>query len=309
MSLFDVVIVKPVFNLLMAIYSIIPDFGVSIIIFTVIVRFLLWPLVKKQLHQSKAMRKIQPELKKINEKYKNNKQAQSMAMLDLYKKHNIGPFRSMLVLIIQLPILIGVYRVVQIFAMHRDELGKYTYGFMENIPTVSNLIKNPDHFNQNFLGIIDLTKHAISQEGVVVGLLLIAFFAAFLQYYISKQTSPNTESKKRIRDILAEAENGKEPDQAELNAIVMRKMMKFMPAFLFFVIISLPGALALYMMISNLVAFIQNKIILGEDQEELSEIAQAGKSQKSNKSNKTKQAKKRVSEAKEAKITRIKAKD
>ena len=309
MSLFDVVIVKPVFNLLMAIYSIIPDFGVSIIIFTVIVRFLLWPLVKKQLHQSKAMRKIQPELKKINEKYKNNKQAQSMAMLDLYKKHNIGPFRSMLVLIIQLPILIGVYRVVQIFAMHRDELGKYTYGFMENIPTVSNLIKNPDHFNQNFLGIIDLTKHAISQEGVVVGLLLIAFFAAFLQYYISKQTSPNAESKKRIRDILAEAENGKEPDQAELNAIVMRKMMKFMPAFLFFVMISLPGALALYMMISNLVAFIQNKIILGEDQEELSEIAQAGKSQKSNKSNKTKQAKKRVSEAKEAKITRIKAKD
>ena len=309
MSLFDVVIVKPVFNLLMAIYSIIPDFGVSIIIFTVIVRFLLWPLVKKQLHQSKAMRKIQPELKKINEKYKNNKQAQSMAMLDLYKKHNIGPFRSMLVLIIQLPILIGVYRVVQIFAMHRDELGKYTYGFMENIPTVSNLIKNPDHFNQNFLGIIDLTKHAISQEGVVVGLLLIAFFAAFLQYYISKQTSPNAESKKRIRDILAEAEKGKEPDQAELNAIVMRKMMKFMPAFLFFVMISLPGALALYMMISNLVAFIQNKIILGEDQEELSEIAQAGKSQKSNKSNKTKQAKKRVSEAKEAKITRIKAKD
>ena len=309
MSLFDVVIVKPVFNLLMAIYSIIPDFGVSIIIFTVIVRFLLWPLVKKQLHQSKAMRKIQPELKKINEKYKNNKQAQSVAMLDLYKKHNIGPFRSMLVLIIQLPILIGVYRVVQIFAMHRDELGKYTYGFMENIPTVSNLIKNPDHFNQNFLGIIDLTKHAISQEGVVVGLLLIAFFAAFLQYYISKQTSPNAESKKRIRDVLAEAEKGKEPDQAELNAIVMRKMMKFMPAFLFFVMISLPGALALYMMISNLVAFVQNKIILGEDQEELSKIAQAGKSQKSNKSNKTKQAKKRASEAKEAKVTRIKAKD
>ena len=306
MSLFDVVIVKPVFNLLMAIYSVIPDFGVSIIIFTVIVRFLLWPLVKKQLHQSKAMRKIQPELKKINEKYKNNKQAQSVAMLDLYKKHNIGPFRSMLVLIIQLPILIGVYRVVQIFAMHRDELGKYTYGFMENIPTVSNLIKNPDHFNQNFLGIIDLTKHAISQEGVVVGLLLIAFFAAFLQYYISKQTSPNAESKKRIRDVLAEAENGKEPDQAELNAIVMRKMMKFMPAFLFFVMISLPGALALYMMISNLVAFIQNKIILGEDQEELSEIAQAGKPKKGSK---TKQAKKRVSEAKEAKITRIKAKD
>ena len=50
MSFFDTVIVQPIFNLLMLIYSLIPDFGISIIIFTILVRLLLWPLVKKQLH-------------------------------------------------------------------------------------------------------------------------------------------------------------------------------------------------------------------------------------------------------------------
>ena len=304
MNLFDVIIVQPILNLLMAIYSIVPggDFGISIIIFTVIIRFLLWPLVKKQLHQTKAMRKMQPELKKIQAKYKNNKQAQGLAMMELYKKHNISPFGSIGVLLIQLPILIGIYRVVQIFAMHRDELGKFTYGFMDNIPAVKELLASPDNFNQNFLGFIDLTQHAVSENGVVIGLLVLALLAALLQFFLSKQMSPNTDSNKRLRDVLAEAGQGKEADQAEVNAIVMRKMMKFMPVMLFFIMISLPGALALYMATGNAVAYLQNKLILGKDKEEMEQIA---------KENITKQpsAKKRASEATEAKITRITAKD
>ena len=304
MNLFDVIIVQPILNLLMAIYSIVPggDFGVSIIIFTVIIRFLLWPLVKKQLHQTKAMRKMQPELKKIQAKYKNDKQAQGLAMMELYKKHNISPFGSIGVLLIQLPILIGIYRVVQIFAMHRDELGKFTYGFMENIPAVKELLASPDNFNQNFLGFIDLTQHAVSENGVVIGLLVLALLAALLQFLLSKQMSPNTDSNKRLRDVLAEAGQGKEADQAEVNAIVMRKMMKFMPVMLFFIMISLPGALALYMAAGNAVAYLQNKFILGKDREEMEQIA---------KENITKHpsAKKRASEATEAKITRITTKD
>ena len=304
MNLFDVIIVQPILNLLMAIYSIVPggDFGISIIIFTVIIRFLLWPLVKKQLHQTKAMRKMQPELKKIQAKYKNDKQAQGLAMMELYKKHNISPFGSIGVLLIQLPILIGIYRVVQIFAMHRDELGKFTYGFMENIPAVKELLASPDNFNQNFLGFIDLTQHAVSENGIVIGLLVLALLAALLQFFLSKQMSPNTDSNKRLRDVLAEAGQGKEADQAEVNAIVMRKMMKFMPVMLFFIMISLPGALALYMATGNAVAYLQNKLILGKDKEEMEQIA---------KENITKQpsAKKRASEATEAKITRITAKD
>ena len=304
MSLFDVVIVQPIFNLLMGIYSLIPDFGVSIVIFTIIVRFALWPLAKKQLHQAKAMRKMQPELKKLQAKYKNNKQAQSMAMLDLYKKYNIGPFRSIAVLLIQLPILIGVYRVVQIFVMHREELGKFTYDIMEQLPTVGNLVQHPDQFNQNFLGIMDLTKHAVSSQGVAIGLLMFAALAAVLQYLLSKQTAPQSDSGKRLRDVLAEAEQGKEADQAEVNAIVMRKMMKFMPIFLFFIMINLPGALALYMTTSNAVAYVQNKMIVRQDGDELEKIA-SEKQQK----NAKKSPKQRAANAKEANVTRIKAKD
>ncbi len=288
----------------MAIYAIIPggDFGISLVIFTVIIRFILWPLAKKQLHQAKAMRKMQPELKKLKDKYKNNPQAQGLAMMDLYKKHNISPFGSIGVLLIQLPILIAIYRVVQIFAMHREDLAKYTYGFMENIGSVKELVNDPSHFNQNFLGIIDLTQHAVSNNGIVWGLVILAALAAVMQYLLSKQTSPSTESNKKLRDILSEASQGKESDQAEVNAIVMGKMIKFMPIMMFFIMISLPGALGLYMATSNIVAYFQNASILKQDEQELEQIASAKSPQK-------KTAKQRANNATEAKITRIKAKD
>ena len=305
MNLFDVVIVQPILNLLMAIYAIVPggDFGVSVVIFTIVLRFALWPLAKKQLHQAKAMRKMQPELKKIKEKYKNNSQAQGLAMMDLYKKHNISPFGSIGILLIQLPILIAIYRVVQIFALYREDLAKYTYGFMENIPVVKELITDPTHFNQNFLGFIDLTQHGISSDGVVIGLVILSLLAAVMQYLLSKQMSPSTDNGKRLRDILAEAGQGKEADQAELNAIVMRKMTKVMPIFLFFVMVSLPGALALYMATGNIVAYFQNASILKKDEEEMealsSETTKEGK----------KSAKERAKKATEAKIMKITAKD
>ena len=305
MNLFDVVIVQPILNFLMAIYAIVPggDFGVSVVIFTIVLRFALWPLAKKQLHQAKAMRKMQPELKKIKEKYKNNSQAQGLAMMDLYKKHNISPFGSIGILLIQLPILIAIYRVVQIFALYREDLAKYTYGFMENIPVVKELIADPTHFNQNFLGFIDLTQHGISSDGVVIGLVILSLLAAVMQYLLSKQMSPSTDNGKRLRDILAEAGQGKEADQAELNAIVMRKMTKVMPVFLFFVMVSLPGALALYMATGNIVAYFQNASILKKDEQEMEALsAETTKEGK-------KSAKERAKKATEAKITKITAKD
>lgn len=304
MNLFDVVIVQPILNLLMVIYAVIPgsDFGISVVLFTIIIRFLLWPLVKKQLHQAKAMRKMQPELVKIREKYKKNSQAQGLAMMELYKQHNISPFGSIGVLLIQLPILIAMYRVVQIFVMYRSDLSKYTYGFMENLPAVKHLIDNPDNFNHYFLGLVDLTQHAVSQSGVVIGLMILALIAAVLQYFTSKQMSPNSDNGKRLRDVLAEASQGQEANQAEVNAIVMRKMTKFMPVMMFFVMIYLPGALVLYMVTSNAVAFIQNKIILGKDEQEMEQIAKDGSSKKPT-------AKQRAAKATEARVTKIKAKE
>ena len=303
MSFFDVVIVQPIFNLLMLIYSLIPDFGISIIIFTILVRLLLWPLVKKQLHHTKAMRKMQPELAKINKQYAKNPQMRNLAMMELYKKHNISVFGPIGILLIQFPILIAMYRVVQIFASNRADLGKYVYGAVKNLPVANNLVNNPDQFNQNFLGIFDLTQHAISKSGVVIGLLVLAVLAAVLQYLTAKQLSPNSDSKRRLRDILSEAGSGKEADQSEVNAVVSRKMMKFMPVMVFLIIIYLPGALAMYMTTANAVGYLQNLIILRKDSSEMEDIA----NEKQSKPSKTK-AKKRADQAAEARVTRIKAK-
>ena len=303
MSFFDVVIVQPIFNLLMLIYSLIPDFGVSIIIFTILVRLLLWPLVKKQLHHTKAMRKMQPELAKINKQYAKNPQMRNLAMMELYKKHNISVFGPIGILLIQFPILIAMYRVVQIFASNRADLGKYVYGAVKNLPVANNLVNNPDQFNQNFLGIFDLTQHAISKNSVVIGLLVLAVLAAVLQYLTAKQLSPNSDSKRRLRDILSEAGSGKEADQSEVNAVVSRKMMKFMPVMVFLIIIYLPGALAMYMTTANAVGYLQNLIILRKDSSEMEDIA----NEKQSKPSKAK-AKKRADNAAEARVTRIKAK-
>ena len=306
MSFFDEFIVRPIFNLLMAIYSLIPDFGVSIIIFTILVRLLLWQLIKKQLHQAKAMRKMQPELAKIKKQYAKNPQMRNLAMMELYKKHNVSMFGSLGIMIIQLPILIAMYRVVQIFVSNRSDLGKYVYDFVKNLPVANNLVNNPDQFNQNFLGIIDLTQHAISKNGVIIGLLVLAGVAAYLQYLTSKQLSPQSDNTRKLRDVLAEAGDGKEADQSEVNAIMTRKMMKFMPVMMFFVIVYLPAALALYLATASAVGYLQNFIILRQDSLEMQAIAsEKTTTRKSSASVKTK---KRAKQAAEARITQIKAK-
>ncbi|PKL31201.1 hypothetical protein CVV43_03550 [Candidatus Saccharibacteria bacterium HGW-Saccharibacteria-1] len=309
MNIFDIVIVQPIFNMLLFIYSLIPggDFGIAVIIFTILVRLALWPLVKKQLHQTKAMQKMQPELAKIKKRTKGNRQAESVQMMELYKQHDISPFRSIGILFIQLPIFIALYQVIQIFTLHIDQVAKYTYGFMLNLGPVKELIANPSSFNMDFFGFIDLTQKAISTNpfAINIALFILAVVAVITQYIMSKQTMPKQGSEKRLRDILSEAADGKEADQSEMNAIVMNKMMKFLPIMMFFVMISLPGALALYYTVSNLVAVIQQRSILKQDAEEMIEIADKADMGQGKKAT----AKARAKQAQEGNITRITAKD
>lgn len=316
MNIFELFIVQPIFNLLLGIYSIVnyipyAGFGLSVIIFTIIVRFALWPLVVKQLHQVKAMRKLQPELARIKKASKGNRQLESMQMLELYKKHEVKPFRSILVLLIQLPIFIALFQVIRIFTSHRDEIAQFTYGFMQNFEPIKQLINDPNSFNKMFLGFVDITQPAFANGSVDILLILLAGVAAYTQYIISKQTAPST-SNKRLRDVLAEAGEGKQPDQAELNAVMMSKMTKFLPFLMFFIMLSLPGALALYYATSNVFAAIQQHYLLKRDAEEMDKLAD----QTTKKSGKKATAKARAREAREAevtseapKVTRITAKD
>ena len=306
MNIFDVLVVQPIFNLLVLLYSLIPggDFGIALIIFTVLIRFALWPLVKKQLHQVSAMRKLQPQLNQIKKDTKGNKQLESVQMMELYKRNGVNPFRSIGILLIQLPIFIALYQVIRIFTLHRDQIGSYTYNFIQNIGPINQLIKHPELFNEKLLGIVDLTKTAFSPSGVSIFLVLLAILAAGTQYIMSKQTMPQQQSKKRLRDIMTEAGEGKSADQGEMNAVVMGKMMKILPFFMLFVMLSLPGALALYYAVSNLVAVGQQHYILKQDVEEMETIAEEPVSVA-----KKATAKARAKVAKEGNITRITAKD
>lgn len=264
MSLFDLIIVQPLFNILIALYGLIPggDFGLAIIILTIIVRFAMWPIVKKQIHQVKAMRKMAPELKKIKKKAKGNRQMQALMTMELYKQHEINPFRSLLIILIQLPIMIGLFNVIRIFTNNIGKLDYFTYDFVKTIPGVQNLISHPETFNQNFLHVIDITNQAIGHNGVNVFLLILAIGAGYLQYVSSKQTMPKPEGDRKLRDILAEASAGKEADQEEVNAIMMQKMNKIMPVMMVLMMLPLPGALSLYYAATTLVAVIQQKILL-----------------------------------------------
>ncbi len=113
-ELIDMLIVRPITNILFVIYGFVGDFGLAIILFTVLVKICLWPLVKRQFYQTRLMRKIQPELTEIKKNCNGNRQLESLQMMDLYKRNNIKPFRSMLTLIIQLQIFISLYTSVRV---------------------------------------------------------------------------------------------------------------------------------------------------------------------------------------------------
>jgi YidC/Oxa1 family membrane protein insertase len=306
-NIFELVIVQPIFNLLVGIYSLIPggDFGVALIIFTILIRFALWPLVQRQLHQTKAMRKLQPELRKIKKQAKGNKQLEGVMMLELYKKHDVKPFRSFLILLIQLPIFIGIYSVVRIFTSSRDQIANYTYPFLRDIGPIHQLILHPEQFHEKLFGFIDLTDKAIGGvHGVNIALIIITIIAVGTQYIVSRQTMPSS-SNKRLRDVMAEAGDGKQPDPSELNAVMMQKMTKFLPFIFFFVIIGLPGAIALYYAVSNLFAAAQQTYLLRKDTDELEDIAE----EPEKKTGKKATLKAREKQAREGTITRIVAND
>lgn len=306
MNIYELLIVQPIFNLLTLIYSVMPwgDFGLALILFTILMRFALYPLVKKQLHQTKMMRKLQPKLKQIKKRANGNRQAEALQMMELYKQHGVSPFRSIGILLIQLPIYIGLYHAIQIFTTQRDQIARYTYDSLESFGPIKALIENPDSFNHTMLGFIDLTKHAISSNGIDIALLVVAALAGVMQYISSKQLMPQQESKKTFRQIMAEAAEGKQADQSEMNAVVMGSMIKVMPVMMFLVMMNLPGALALYSTVSSAVAVLQQRHLLRQDEEELEELADEAIEQ-----DKKYAAKDREKGAQKATITRIKAVD
>lgn len=275
MSLFELLIVQPIFNVLALIYGLLPgaDFGVAVILFTILIRLAMWPLVKKQLHQTKVMRQIQPELKKIKAKTKGNKQLEAQLMMELYRERGVNPLGSIGLLLLQLPIFIALYQVIDLITRNRDNISKFTYDFFEGLPQLKAVIGSSGSFDESLFNVIDLSRRAIESNSVYLPVVILAVLAAIFQYIQSKQITPQPTESRRLRDILKDQAAGKEVDQSEVSALVTSRTIIIFPFLTLAISLYLPGALVLYFVVSSLVAIIQQHIVLNKDEEEMDKLA------------------------------------
>ena len=347
-NLIDLVIVRPIVNIQFMIFNLVHDFGLAIIILAILVKLFMWPLTKRQLVQTRLMQKIQPELTKIRKNCNGNKQLESLQTMDLYKRYNVKPFASILVLLIQLPIFIAVFSAIRVIAtpLPQDNLTNRAYDFVayegseiasleqKQIDYLEDLANNDIpaeekrkyDFDPKLFNSIDLTAKASDVinpsrfSWSAVFMLVISIAAALAQYFVAKQqtSSGKSEKKKKFREILKEAKDGKEVDDSEISGLATGQMSKMMPIMMFIIMFNLHGALAFYYFLSNIFTILQQKLIFNKVRDEMDDntdkaiLKELKKSEKGK--NIAKGAKIREAEVVEnkktgTKITRISAKD
>lgn len=269
--MFDTLIVQPIFNVLALIYALLPghNFGVAIILFTVVIRLLLWPLVKKQLHNAKAMRALQPELKKIKQKTKGNKLLERQLTLELYREREINPYSSIGIALVQLPILIGLYIGLTRVVKDPNYIITFAYEPIQNLPWMQYLADHIHKFDETLLGFVDLSKSAVGDGGIYWPAMIIVIGAVVAQYFQSKQLMPVNKDARKLRTILKDTSQGKEADQEELSAAINRSMMLFLPFLIFIFTIGIPSGLSLYILVGALVGLAQQTYVLGKDVDEI----------------------------------------
>ncbi|HVS79664.1 MAG TPA: YidC/Oxa1 family membrane protein insertase [Candidatus Paceibacterota bacterium] len=226
---FQAVFYKPLYNGLILLLNAIPgaDIGIAVIVFTIIVKLILFPLTYKSIKTQIQMKRFEPELAKIREKY-TDKQEQALKVMEVYKQAGINPFASFFLVLIQLPILISLY-----------------YVFLHSgLPTI-----NPDliypfvHANRpiamELFGLMDLSKSSI-----VISLL--AAVATFFQMKYSASTMGSTGVRKPNASFTDDL------------ARTMTTQMKYVyPVFIFIIAYRLSGAVALYWLVNTLFTLAQ----------------------------------------------------
>lgn len=273
--MFTTLIVQPIFNLLVLIYALVPghNFGLSLILFTIVIRLLLWPLLKKQLHQAKAMRVLQPDIKRIKAATKGNRQKESQMLMELYKEKGINPFATFPTLIVQLIILIGLYSGLRKVISDPHAIVSFAYPTLQHLPWMQQVGHNIHLFDNTLFGVVDLGRSALGHGGVYWPAMVIVIGSAIAQYFQSKQLLPDSGEKRSLRAILKEAGSGKQADQSEVNAAVGRSTIYLLPIMIFTFTVNIASALSLYWLVGGIVAYIQQSIVLNRDETEMEAIA------------------------------------
>jgi YidC/Oxa1 family membrane protein insertase len=249
------------------------NFGLSLVIFTVVIRLLLWPLVKKQLHQAKAMRDLQPEIKRVKQVAKGDRQKESLMLMELYKERGINPFATFPILIVQLVILIGLYSGLRRVIANPHNLVNFAYPSLQHLSWMQELAHNIHRFDNTLFGVVNLSRSAASAAGIYWPAMVIVLGSAIAQYYQTKQLLPNDKEQRSLRAILKEASGGKQADQSEVNAAVGRSTRYLLPVMIFLFTVNIASALSLYWLVGGVVAYIQQSIALNKDETEMESIA------------------------------------
>lgn len=229
-TIYNVILYQPLYNILIFLYNVIPghDIGIAIILLTVIIRLILYPLSRQSIKSQKALQDLQPKMDQIKVQYKDNREKSAEAMMKLYKESKVNPFSSCLPVLIQIPFLIAVYQVFRtgLTAEHFELL----YPF----------VANPGQIDPLFLNLVDLSKPNV----------VLAVLAGVAQFFQTKMLSTKKPPQK--------VEGSKDEN---MMAIMNKQMLYMMPILTVFIGLSLPGGLALYWLIITLLMVLQQYLV------------------------------------------------
>jgi len=231
---FTVFAYQPVYNLIIFLSGIFPvaNFGMAIIFATLFIKLVFLPLSRKQIESQKKLQELQPKMKVIQEKYKDDKERQSREIMDLYKKNDVNPVMGCLPLLVQVVFLITIYHVI---------IRISESGFSVDQESLYAFVSIPTALSREFFGIASLDTPSV----------LFASLAALGQFYQMKMLSPaKTDEGKTGKGSV----EGKDPDFA---TIMNKQMLYVGPILTLFIGIRFPSALSLYWLVSTVFSIIQ----------------------------------------------------
>ncbi len=233
-GIFQTLFYQPILNLLVFLYNTFGDLGIAIIFLTLFIKLLLFPLANKSIKYQKSTQDLQPKINELKEKYKDDKQAMSAALMNLYKENKVNPFASCLPILIQLPFLIAIFRV-------------FKDGFAQNhLDLLYPFITNPETINTVSFGILNLSSKSV----------ILAILAGLAQFW---QTKMITVKKSEVK-----TEGSKDED---MSAIMTKQMMYIMPVVTVIMGIGFPAGLTFYWFLTTLFTIAQQKLILSSKRE------------------------------------------
>lgn len=222
------IIVNPFITILLFLYKILGgNVVLAIVVFTILVRLATMPLTLKQQRSTKAMQELQPELKKLQEKYKNDREKTAQAQMELYRQYGVNPLAGCLPLIIQFPILIGLYRAI-VVTLAATPLQLLDLSGRLWVPELSNLVP----LQNKFLWL----NLAVPDPLYILPILVVA--TTWLQQKLLMPATPSSSS------------GDKSSDQA---AQLSRQMMVIMPLMFGIFALSFASGLSIYFIGSNLI--------------------------------------------------------